>query len=437
MVVKRIHAGIVACVLSVASVWAQDQVTIEAYGVMPSGERKANVTIVREEVERTTLLPLLPYVFFDEGSADIPQRYVQFTTRESRIFSEREFLTIDPSGRRSSIAAYYNVLNIIGRRLKDRPTDVVTLTGTTDGKEPATIAAARANAVKAYLMEVFGVAGEQLTTETRAMPAARTTTADAALSAQENRRVEFSGPWTIVRPVVVKDTTTTISPPAVEFDVSTDVDPISRITINAWQLDYEDPLYRYEHVSLPKTPRIWRLDRDPEHQPTSEDDLEYEAEVVDDQFRSYTSDVKTIPVRQVTLRKKKSGLVRGSTEIHQYNLILFDFGSGALRDDHRRIIDTMIASDGYVLPYSSVRVEGFTDSTGSDEINLKLSTDRAAAAASGVIARFSNVLASDAVSHEGFGKSDVLRLPDGQSLPEARMYSRTVHIIVQNRRGDR
>jgi outer membrane protein OmpA-like peptidoglycan-associated protein len=139
-------------------------------------------------------------------------------------------------------------------------------------------------------------------------------------------------------------------------------------------------------------------------------------------------------VRQVTLQKKKSGRVQGSTEIHQYNLILFDFGSGKLRPDHVRIIDSVIADDGYILPYSDVVVHGFTDSTGSDEINLRLSTERAAAAAERVRETYARTLRPDAVVSEGFGKSDVLQLIDGHALPESRMYSRTVHIIVHNRR---
>jgi len=401
---------------------------------MPNGERRSNVKIEREEVERTTLLPLLPYVFFDYGSAQIPNRYIQFSSRESRVFSEQEFGAIDQSGNRSSIAAYYNILNIIGRRLADAPKQSITIVGSTDGKEPSYLGIQRAFEVREYIRETFGVDTTRIGVKGLVLPSASTQTENADASAQENRRVSIEGPWEIVRPVIVRDTITSVSPPAVEFEVKSKVKDVTGVTIRAWQLDYDNPLYLYEHVDVPKSPRMWHLDRDPSKQPTTDEDLEYEATVQDAQHRSFESETKTIPVEQITLRRKKSGMVQGSTEVHQYNLILFDFGSSALRNDHNRIIDSLIAQDGYVMPYSTVTVYGYTDSTGSADINLRLSTERARNAADRVKERFAGVLTATAVTTNGFGKSDVLRLNDGQSLPEARMYSRTVHIIVQNKR---
>lgn len=422
---RRDTLALVLFTVSALSLRAGDDLSVRAYGVMPNGERRPNVKIVREEVERTTLLPLLPYVFFEASSATIPTRYVQFTEREARVFAERQISKID---------AYYNLLNIIGRRLTDERTATISLIGSTDGREGADVGRTRALNVRAYLAEVWSIDSSRMTIAARVLPSASTTTKDAELSAQENRRVTIEGPWSIVRPVVVSDTTTTVSPPSVEFQVTTSISNVVGFSIKAWQEDYESPLYQYEHIAVPSQARVWHLDRDPEHQPKSDDDLEYEAACEDERHRQYTSETRAIPVEQVTLLKKKSGEVRGSTELHQYDLILFDFASSALRPDHERIIDSMIAADGYLLPYSTVVVRGYTDSTGSAEINARLSSERAAAAADRVRQRFVPVLAPDAVTSEGIGPQDVLRLPSGLTLPEARMYSRTVHIIVSNKR---
>ncbi len=402
-----------------------DEVSVRAYGVMPNGERRPNVKIVREEVERTTLLPLLPYVFFEPSSSVIPTRYVQFTEREARVFAERQVTKID---------AYCNLLNIIGRRLRDEPTSTISLIGSTDGREGADVARSRAVAVRTYLSSVWAVDTARIMVAARVLPAASTTTKDAELSAQENRRVTIDGPWSVVRPVVVSDTTTTVSPPSIEFLVRSTLTDVAAFSITAWQDNYENPLYVYEHVTVPTQPRVWHLDRDPSTQPRSDEDLEYEASAEDGLHRQYTSETRSIPVEQVTLLKKKSGEVRGSTELHQYDLILFDFASGALRPDHERIIDSMISADGYVMPYSTIIVRGFTDSTGTANINQRLSGERAGAAAQRLRQRFASTIAADAVTHEGIGMADVLHLPSALSLPEARMYARTVHIIVANRR---
>jgi outer membrane protein OmpA-like peptidoglycan-associated protein len=176
------------------------------------------------------------------------------------------------------------------------------------------------------------------------------------------------------------------------------------------------------------------LDRDPSRQPRTEDPLEYEAIAQDAQHRAFESEVRTIPVEQATLLKKKRGQIRGSTVLHQYNLILFDFASATLRSDHVKIIDSMIAEDGAILPYSTIAVRGFTDSTGTSDVNQRLSQERAAAAAARVRERYSTIVAPDAVSSEGLGMTDVLQMPTALTTPEARMYARTVHIIISNRR---
>lgn len=422
---RRDTLAVILFTVSALCLRAGDDLSVRAYGVMPNGERRPNVKIVREEVERTTLLPLLPYVFFDAASATIPTRYVQFTEREARVFAERQITKID---------AYYNLLNIIGQRLRDERSASITLTGSSDGREGADVAHARARAVRHYLADVWAIDTSRLTVAARVLPSAPTTTKDAELSAQENRRVTIDGPWSIIRPVVVSDTTTTVSPPSIEFQIKSALSEVAGFTIKAWQEDYEAPLYVYEHVQIPTQPRVWHLDRDPTSQPRSDEDLEYEASAEDGQHRQYTSETRSIPVEQVTLLKKKSGEVRGATELHQYDLILFDFASGALRPDHERIIDSMIAADGYLMPYSTIVVRGFTDSTGTQEINLRLSDERASAAAQRLRQRFASTLATDAVTHEAVGMADVLRLPSGLTLPEARMYARTVHIILANRR---
>jgi outer membrane protein OmpA-like peptidoglycan-associated protein len=218
-----------------------------------------------------------------------------------------------------------------------------------------------------------------------------------------------------------------------DFELQSTVPKINEISLAVWQRDADSPLFNYIDVELPLAPVRWDLEHDVEHQPTADNILTAQAVITDTDFKKFLSESVQIPVDQYTLYRKKSGQVVGGKEIHQYNLILFDRNSSDLRPDHIRIIDSVIAEDGYVLPTSQLRVLGYADSSGTQEINVSLSSERAKNAAARLSARYREVI-TEANYQEvrGIGSADVLQLPDGQTTPEARFYSRTVFIIVES-----
>lgn len=76
---------------------------------------------------------------------------------------------------------------------------------------------------------------------------------------------------------------------------------------------------------------------------------------------------------------------------------------------------------------ADIRVEGHTDSTGSDELNMKLSKDRADAVASYLMSRG---LPKDRITTEGLGSS---RPVANNATAEGRAINRRVEIIVKTR----
>ncbi|HEX9615138.1 MAG TPA: flagellar motor protein MotB [Bacteroidota bacterium] len=123
----------------------------------------------RRRVRET--FPLRNYVFFEEGSAEIPDRYVRLTKDQASSFKEEQLQEVQP---RSNVghslrqmAVYYNILNVIGDRMK-RSSAAVTLHGASaNGPEHGK---ARAEAIKTYLVETFGVAESRISTEGRTKP---------------------------------------------------------------------------------------------------------------------------------------------------------------------------------------------------------------------------------------------------------------------------
>jgi outer membrane protein OmpA-like peptidoglycan-associated protein len=125
---------------------------------------------VKRRVRET--FPILNYVFFDVGSNKISERYVLITKDQVKDFKEDRLEVFTPkhlSGRSArEMVVYYNVLNILGDRMNQYPNVKVSLIGATlegisDGK-------AMAEAVKSYLVSVFGINPTRITTEGKLKP---------------------------------------------------------------------------------------------------------------------------------------------------------------------------------------------------------------------------------------------------------------------------
>jgi outer membrane protein OmpA-like peptidoglycan-associated protein len=103
--------------------------------------------------------------------------------------------------------------------------------------------------------------------------------------------------------------------------------------------------------------------------------------------------------------------------------VLFDVGRFNLRQEAR---EKLARFSGIVLAYPSLRitVEGHTDSTGSDELNQRLSEQRANEVRNYLI---SQGLPSDLISSEGFGKH--MPIADN-STAAGRQQNRRVELIV-------
>jgi hypothetical protein len=140
------------------------------------------VRTVQQYFRRKT--PLLPNLFFGRNSALIPDRYVQYSSAEPGHSSERQFIRLTP------IEEYYQILNVIGVRLRAYPDAILSLAGCASADEPAAIALARAEAVQLYLKNIWGIRPSRLKLETR--PPRTNGGSGSAADADPNRSVELS-----------------------------------------------------------------------------------------------------------------------------------------------------------------------------------------------------------------------------------------------------
>ncbi len=125
---------------------------------------------VKRRVRET--FPLRNYVFFDNSSTKISDRYVLLNKSEVKNFDETQLEVNQPktlSGRsQRQMVVYYNILNILGNRMQKNPSTTITLVGSSannpeDGK-------LMAESIKKYLVDVFGINGARITTVGRDKP---------------------------------------------------------------------------------------------------------------------------------------------------------------------------------------------------------------------------------------------------------------------------
>ncbi len=152
------------------------------------------------ETRRITneVFPLRNYVFFEDGATSIPDRYILLSQAEAQQFSETDLkgrVMIDARRQgQSQMHIYYNILNILGDRMRNNPNTGITLVGSSAGKG-ANIGRQQADAIKEYLVSIFNIAPQRITTRGADWPGVRSyrhaQQTDVALRMASDRRVDI------------------------------------------------------------------------------------------------------------------------------------------------------------------------------------------------------------------------------------------------------
>ena len=390
------------------------EATVAAFTTDTSGTEIPLVQIKVEEFVSRQMYPLLPYVFFDHASGVIPARYHRLNGEEVSAFSESKFFNAD------AMRVYYDVLNIIGKRLQQNPNTKITITGCNDNTSQGEVgnlalSKSRAEEVRQYFRRTWNIDSTRMELRERNLPEKPTNSRDSA-GHEENRRVEiFSTAWEIMQPTLVYDTLLVPSAPVIRFKTTAKADAgIAKATLRAFQGDRT--LKQYSALAALDPLVEWNTAREQSTIPRSEEKMKFSYEVLDADGRS-AMPTDSIPVEQITIRKKRSLRIKDK-EIDTYRLILFDFDSPEVGPENARIIKDLVLPN--VKTESTVQVTGFTDKLGSAEVNQRLSEGRARSV--------SNLVQSKQTSAKGFGAKMTI-YPN--ELPEGRFLSRTVEVRVE------
>lgn len=388
--------------------------SVSATSVDADGSERPDVTIRVEEFISTQMRPLLNYVFFDEGSAAIPSRYRSLTPADAESFDVGRLYG---SG---TLETYYDILNIVGRRLRQSPRASITLTGTNAGtgaeKGNTALSESRAEAVRAYLTSAWGIEPERIKVRARNLPEVASDTAQAEAAA-ENRRVEISSSDAgLLDAVFTDDTVRTVSPPLVRFRPNVRAEAgVGTWALTAHQGDAVVATFNGTGT-VPGTIE-WKPAESRAFSTKSTAPITYMLQVRDEAGQQTQAEPGRLAVEQVTLRRKRE---EGATDrrTDRYGLILFDYDRSDLNPANEKLA-ALIRSR--IPAGASVSITAFTDRIGEAEHNQLLSEARARSTA--------RALGVDPARATGVGETRELF---DNNLPEGRFYSRTVEILVES-----
>ncbi|MHA6247588.1 outer membrane beta-barrel protein [Pontibacter sp. CAU 1760] len=400
---------------------------LAATNVKFSVNSPANV-IADRRVRET--FPLRNYVFFDQGSTAIPDRYVQLNKGQVKDFKEDQLEVFTPktlAGRSDrEMTVYYNVLNILGDRMDKNPAATITLVGSSEnGPQEGKVLA---ETVKSYMVNTFGIKAARINVEGRNKPKLPAEqpggTKELELLREDDRRVSIESSSAALLMEFQSGPEATLKP----------------VEITAIQEAPLDSYVTFTAAGADKAYTSWSLK------------LTDDKNVVQ-QFGPFTQETVSIPGKSIlgTLPKgtylvtmsgtKQDGSIEtketavqmvlwtpAKAEEGQRYSVLYEFNDSKAIATYEKYLSEIVAPK--IPAGGKVIIHGYTDIIGDDTNNRNLSLARA----KDVKRILENSLAKTGrkdVTFEvhGFGEDQVMA-PFNNKFPEERFYNRTVIIDI-------
>ncbi len=395
-------------------------------GVKRSGQGVDYPIFSMEEFPASSSRYLLPYIFFDEKSSALPQRYTRLQRTDVDNFSPENLVSgaLKPE---NELDAYYHLLNIVGFRLRKYPTAQLTLTGFNDAaaesadkpNDGKSLSLRRAERVKEYLQSVWGIPTSRIVARsggTRGL-------AD-AVDAEENRVVEMQATDQHILDELRYDYTLfTLTPPVVE--VQPDITAPKGLAAWSLKITQDDDKNRkntliaeYDGKFAPSVVSA-NLERAALLRPLTSEPLVFTLRAADRERNSSVATVQ-LPVKSLTLETKRQ-MNLPDVRVGTYWVFCFDLNSKQILMDDR-IRRAVQAIKTHVTPGATLEIKGYADTRGKVQNNRKLSDERADA-----VLQLINAPSSRVVSVEGKGESTFY----DNDLPEGRFYNRFVRVDVR------
>lgn len=402
-------------------------------GIQKSGQGVEYPTIAIEEFAASSSRYLLPYIFFDEKSAAIPQRFTRLSPDETVYFKPENLIsgTLKPE---NDLDAYAHILNIVGYRLHQYPNARLTLTGFNDAAAESAeksfdgrpLGLRRAERIKEYLQTVWEIPSSRIITKSGGTRGLAT-----PLDAEENRVVEMQASQPEIFGELRYDyTLRTLETPVLEVEPEITApkglaawsfritQPTKEETNrNATQRQTSTTLVEYDGKLAPRVISS-NVERAMATVPLSDKPIAITVRAADSARNSSFATVQ-LPVKTLTLETKRR-LNMPDVRVGTYWVFCFDLNSKQILVDDR-IRRAVQAIKTHITPGASLEIKGYADTRGDVQSNRRLSDERAESVSQLIGAPSSRVIS------EGKGESTLYE----NTLPEGRFYNRFVRVDVR------
>lgn len=366
--------------------------------------KEIKVIPITQEVTKT-ILPLLPYIFFDANTEQIPNRYLE----SSHLFKN------------SSLEAYEGIFPLLAQRLTNNPTSTISLKGCENQNEftqfKGSLARKRANAVKERLVSNFGISANRITIVENSF-ASKKSNENSEEGLSENSRVEiYSTLPAVLAPIEIADTVSKST--FAGFQVSPTI--VSEDNDISWNVTTETSkkVLTNSKRSMPVSPITIALTKDAIDELSKTSSYKITVKGEDSYNQTFESTLEVPVEKTFVLRQNEETMTTTNVTKEVYNLLLFDYNSSQLTEEQKKSLS--IIKDR-ISPTSTVVIKGYTDKSGSEEVNKTLSLNRAKTVATVLgVSNRAQIL--------GVGSSEQLFPND---IPEGRFYSRTVVVEISN-----
>ena len=391
--------------------------SLNVVGIDENGNEVINPQINIEEYISNRLEPILNYIFFNDNSSEISERYIKLNESSTKEFNVNSLF------RDSTLQIYYNLLNIIGNRMLEYPNATIQLVGCNSNldkeKSNLDLSRDRANTIKNYFINVWNIDSNRILIQTRNLPDKASTPINEVNKIAEKRRVEiYSSNPKILEPIFIEKIDKKSNIPLISYKLNS----LTEAGLKSWELkSFQESntqnYFRKSGSEIIDNSIVWNLSANRSNLPSKNEVLKSELTLLDKKGKSLKIKGNDI---HISIKDTK---VKGSDVLETFKLILFDFDKANIENQNLTIVDLI---NDRITKNSEVIIEGFTDRTGDPKYNQKLSQLRAEATLNGI----SFNLRSKVKKTQGFGSSVLLYNND---LPEGRFYCRTVVVKVKSK----
>jgi hypothetical protein len=389
-------------------------------GVMADGSVVEQPTVRVEEFRSNVFVQLLPHIFFNEQSSVLPARYQRISASDRKNYSFAKLVTLPAPD------VHFHLLNIVGKRLQDKPEARVTLTGYNVGakeeKNPRNFARQRAEAVSDYLQDVWKVAASRITVKEQTITDAAASTAE---TQADGRRVDIaSDDVSVLQPLTLDNVYRTVTPPALRYTL----DISAGAGLKQWSLEMSQlegnevrTLKTAEGTSSVPKEYVWRIDEQAASIPNVSGSIETRLEVTDVNNRNGDAPIQSTPVTVVLLADK---IAKQAQDV-RVDVVTLVAPLGKTISE--RYIEAVVQP--LVSASSSLVAEGWAEGAG-ENVNTQGADARAREVIRLAQARMPNLAASV--------KSSVPTTPwmkplnTDPTIPEGRLYNRAVRVEIRS-----